>query len=103
MSVETYDFKKGEAKYIVSHVQPKDESEVVVIAKAEYALYHNNEVIEQGELIKNGLELSYLFRAEEIGLYSLCEKVTIGAETFIATARIKVFDGDECGSVGFCL
>jgi hypothetical protein len=90
MMNKSYEFKIGEKKYIVSHIQPKNENEVVIITAAKYTLSRRGEVIEQGELTQDGRTLSYLFSAENAGEYTLTESVTIGAETFVEAARIAV-------------
>ena len=90
MIINSYDFYKGEKRYINSHIQPLSPDEVTVVTSAAYKVKKDGETVDEGSLTVDGLEISMLFDADETGSYELIEYVTVGAETFVTVARIDV-------------
>lgn len=85
-------FYKGEVKKIEAVVTPRDPDELVVITKAHYELSRlsNGETVEDGTLDVDGDTVSVILNADEPGTFELRFSVTVGVETFIEKAIVRV-------------
>lgn len=85
-------FYAGEIKEVSAQVRARNPNEVVVITKAKYSLKNiaNGETVEDGTLDVDGDTVSVILNADEPGTFELKFSVTVGVETFIEKAIVRV-------------
>lgn len=85
-------FYAGEIKEVSAQVRARNPNEVVVITKAKYSLKNiaSGETVEDGTLDVDGDTVSVILNADEPGTFELKFSVTVGMETFIEKAIVRV-------------
>lgn len=85
-------FYVGEIKEVSAQVRARNPNEVVVITKAKYSLKNiaSGETVEDGTLDVDGDTVSVILNADEPGTFELKFSVTVGMETFIEKAIVRV-------------
>lgn len=87
----TLEFDVGEKKYVTATIKTRNKNDIIVINKANWELYDNpNSLIENGNCLVSGNEVSALIETLNKGNYILKFIVTIGPETIIEKIAIRV-------------
>lgn len=87
----TLEFDVGEKKYVTAIIRTRNENDIIVINEAKWELYDNpNNLIENGNCLVSGDEVSALIETLKKGNYILKFIVTIGPETVIEKIALRV-------------
>lgn len=80
----------GEKEYVCGRVRPRNTKEIVVVADSKYEIYKGEELFSEGKCEIDGDIVRFLFKADEVGTFTVRMYADVGAETIINKTTLVV-------------